>query len=131
MENIGIVLLQKVIFIAFLSLLGAVFLRVATKWVAETEITFGKAYGTVFIAGFINTTIGIAIGSLIIASGYQDSGGLIVAIVTIFLGFFVLAGTISARSDIVFPKSLFVALVMFLVGAVTVAVGFTVVYLLQ
>ena len=51
------------------SLISAVFLRAASKWVVKLEVPFGKAYWIVFSAFVINFIIGFIFGLLAESKG--------------------------------------------------------------
>jgi hypothetical protein len=115
------IIIGSVIQIAIFSLLGAVFLRAAAKWVLKKDVIYSVAYGTVFLAGLANTIIGflldIAIG-LISSNTVNNNHQPEILFISIILPISILvSGAIIAhRLSVNFKKALLTASVM--IGAV-------------
>ncbi|MDO8786132.1 MAG: hypothetical protein Q7J12_07940 [Syntrophales bacterium] len=58
-------IIGSIIQVVIFSLLGAVFLRAAAKWVLKKEVNYSTAYVTVILAGLANTIIGFLLDTAI------------------------------------------------------------------
>lgn len=96
--------------ILFWSLIGAVLLRAAFKWVMKGDLGFGEAYGTVFITYLINVVIGFIAG--IALAGANVSEHVINALPILFMpiGFLIQSAVIASRHKLPFGKACLVSL---------------------
>lgn len=91
------------------SLIGAVLLRAAAKWIASLEIGFGKAYSTVLTAPIISVG---AVGGLLALAGPADVAIPAMRIICLPVPFLIQAGVINWRFSLTFSKALLITLVM-------------------
>ncbi len=90
--------------LAIASLIGAIILRAATKWVLKTDTPFGEAYITFFIACLINFAISVVMALLM--------GEDVTSLLMFPIGFLIQSGIISARLQTTFGQACQVSLAM-------------------
>ena len=95
------------------SLLGAVLLRAAAKWVASLEVAFGKAYGTVFIAYLLTWGIELMVAIAGAIAGVEDA---VLRFIIVPVSFCIQACVIGSRLSVTFGKALLINLVMVAIG---------------
>jgi hypothetical protein len=87
------------------SLIGAVFLRAAAKWVESWDVPFGEAYATVFISWGIGMGVGCLLQLTVVAMPS-------VQFLSCPIGLLIQAGVICWRLSVTFGKALLISLVM-------------------
>jgi hypothetical protein len=97
------------------SLIAAIVLRAAAKWVEKREVPYGQAYVTVLLPSLISGVL------VLIVSYFGGSATLVLPV-----GFLILSGFISSRLEIPFGSACLVALAMVAIGigiALIVVIG--------
>lgn len=107
------------IWVAVVSLLGALLLMLALYWVARKEISYGEACGTMFLS---------LVAILMVRFGIESLLGKIAPLFLSLLGFLIFSGVICARVRISFGRAILVVSAMH-VPAVVIG-GVFLVYLL-
>ena len=104
------------------SLVGAVTLRAAAKWVQKLEVGFGNAYVTVLLSALANLALGCVIGFAVAVTHGTASQLLTVIAIALPVGFLVQSGIVSSRLQIPFARGCLVSLAM-----IGVAIGISLV----
>ena len=98
------------------SLIGAVFLRAATKWVQELEVGFGDAYVTVLLSVLASVIFGVFVQCVGYAVGAATHSMVVVNVVVVLLniivGFLIQSGIISSRLQIPFGRGCRIVIAM-------------------
>jgi hypothetical protein len=111
-ESICFQLYIQIVSVFITSLLGALFLRIAFRWVEEDDITYGTAYITTLIIGLLNTIFSFVI-IIIVGSNTRSSNAIILTwIILIPFEFMISSAIIAKRTEISFGKACRVALIM-------------------
>ncbi len=95
------------------SLIGAVILRAAAKWIIKEDITFGDAYITVFLSAVINLVIGFIIGFAVGSATQSPEAVNVATYVSIPIGFLIQSWIISSRLHTSFGTACLISLTMF------------------
>ena len=102
--------------IAVMSLVGAVILRAAAKWVEKLDVPFGNAYVTMLLAAIVNGLLGFVIG-LAVGAGTQSREAVNAASLLMWpIGFCIQSGFVSSRIQIPFGRACLVSLTMMGIG---------------
>ena len=104
------------------SLIGAVILRAAAKWVQKLDVGFGNAYVTVLLSVIANLVLGAIIGFSVGAATQSMDAVNAVSLLMMPVGFLIQSGIISSRLQIRFGRGCLVSLAM-----IGVAIGIFVV----
>ena len=109
------IIIGSIIQIVIFSLLGAVFLRAAAKWVLKREVNYSTAYVTVLLAGLANTIIGFLLDKVIASSNMANNShqSEILFVSSILpVSILVFGAIIAHRLSVNFKNGLLTALVM-------------------
>ena len=94
------------------SLIGAVILRAAAKWVQKLEVGFGNAYVTVLLSAIANLVLGAIVGFGVGAATQSMDAVNAVSLLMMPVGFLIQSGIISSRLQIPFGRGCLVSLAM-------------------
>ncbi len=100
------------IVIAVSSLIGALILRLAAKWVALVEVPYFRAYFTLVIAAVISVAIELPVGYVAVLLGADELVIGILGLALVPVHYLVQALVIRWRLELTFSESLLVCLVM-------------------
>lgn len=103
-----------------LSLVGAIILRMAAKWVADLEVTYLKAFVTLVISQFLSIIVGVVLGIMIGLSGADEEMANTLLLALYPIGFLVQTGVIAWRFQVTLGKAL---LMNFVLLAAAIALG--------
>ena len=92
---------------AFASLIGAVILREAAKWVIKEDVAYGNAYITVFLFVAFNMVIGFGVGEVGLWFGLKA-----LTLLMLPVGFLIQSAIISMGLKTSFGKACLIALAM-------------------
>jgi len=110
------------------SLIGAIFLRAAWKWVEKEPVSYTTAVEVQMFYQFINALIRFgAIWIVMEKSGSADLAKLAFLLTTPFC-FLIQAGVISRRMQISFSRASQISLIMWVIGIVILAVTGVVIF---
>jgi hypothetical protein len=98
-------------FIIIGSLIGAIVLMAATKWVVKCRVPFGEAYWTVFICSIVNFMLAFVLGFVVGSTGSTEAVR-VLQILLLPVGFLIQSGIISWRLDLPFGKACLVSITM-------------------
>ena len=107
------------------SLIGAVTLRAAAKWVQKLEVGFGNAYVTALLSALANLGLGCVIGLAVGVAAHPavtESTVTVIAFSAFPVGFLIQSGIVSSRLQIPFGRGCLVSLAM-----IGVAIGISLV----
>lgn len=110
MESLGS-LFGLLIGVTLGSLIGAIILRAAAKWVLKEDIAFGNAYLTALMCYLLSVGLSIVILPIAAASGSLLAAN-IMTILSIPVNFLIQSSIISARLKTSFGKACLVSLMM-------------------
>jgi hypothetical protein len=94
------------------SLIGAVLLRAAAKWVARLDVPFGKAYWTVYIAYICNFALAHLLGSAVAYDTNSIGAVNVLQVIVLPVGFLIQSGIISSRLELSFGKGCLISITM-------------------
>ena len=94
------------------SLVGAIVLRVAAKWVEGLAVPFWQAYVTVFLAGIGVVVIDVVLAVVVGVVAGPVLGPALLVILLLPAGFLIQSWTINLRLGIRFGRAALVTLVM-------------------
>ena len=97
------------------SLIGAVILRAAAKWVQNLEVGFGNAYVTVLLSALANLGLGCVIGIAVGIVGRPaatEETLVLIAASALPVGFLIQSRIVSSRLQIPFGRGCLVSLAM-------------------
>ena len=94
------------------SLIGAVLLRAAAHWIIKEDVSYGKAYVTVFFSTLANLVIGFVVGFAMGSSSQSEGTIAFATFLMLPIGFFVQAGIIAFTLMIDFGKACLISLTM-------------------
>ncbi len=100
------------IVIAVSSLIGALILRLAAKWVALVEVPYFRAYFTLVIAAVISVAIELPVGYVAALLGADELVAGILGLALVPVHYLVQTLVIRWRLELTFSESLLVGLVM-------------------
>ncbi len=100
------------IVIAISSLIGALILRLAAKWVALVEVPYFRAYFTLVIAAVISVAIELPVGYVAALLGADELVAGILGLALVPVHYLVQTLVIRWRLELTFSESLLVGLVM-------------------
>ena len=100
------------IVIAVSSLIGALILRLATRWVALVEVPYFRAYFTLVIAAVISVAIELPLGFVSALLGADELVAGILGLALVPVHYLVQTLVIRWRLELTFSESLLVGLVM-------------------
>lgn len=96
---------------AIVSLLGAIVLRLALKWVEKLDYAYGNAYVTVLISSLIQATLGVVVGVVVAimtrGSRHAVDGA---SFCMLPVGLLIHSGVISVRVPLSFGRACLVVL---------------------
>ena len=98
--------------IAISSLIGALILRLAAKWVARVEVPYFRAYFTLVIAAVISVAIELSVGYGAVLLGADELAVGILGLVLVPVQDLMQALVIRWRLELTFSESLLVCLAM-------------------
>lgn len=106
------------------SLISAIVLRLAVRWVEKREIDYGTAYVTMLIGSLIQVGLGFVVG-LVVGGATKSQDAVNVASLVMYpVGFLIQSGIISSRIDLRFGRACLVSLAMMAIGiAIALAVA--------
>ena len=110
----------QIISTAIVSLIAAVILRAAAKWVIKDDISFGTAYITVFLSSIICGALGFVVGIIEGSAGMPDGSDIFLPLVMLPIVFLVHSGLISSRLSTSFKTACLITLVMI---AISIGIG--------
>lgn len=98
------------------SLMVAIVLRAAAKWVQKLDVPYGQAYVTVLLPSLINVVLGSIVG-YVVGSATQSMDAVNVAsLLRLPVGFLIASGFISSRLEIPFGRACLISLAMTAIG---------------
>ncbi len=100
------------IVIAISSLIGALILRLAARWVALVEVPYFRAYFTLVIAAVISVAIELPVGYVAVLLGADELVAGILGLALVPVHYLVQTLVIRWRLELTFSESLLVGLVM-------------------
>jgi hypothetical protein len=98
------------------SLIAAIVLRAAAKWVQKMEVPYGQAYVTVLLANLINVVLGSILGYAVGSATQSMEAVNVASLLMLPVGFLILSGFISSRLQIAFGRACLVSLAMAAIG---------------
>lgn len=117
-------LLAQLVGITIGSLIGAVILRAAFKWVQKSDIPYGKAYSTMFFGGLAEAVVGLVVGLLVVASVPPEIAGVVAGLILIPISFLILAGFTRMIFGIPFQRACLVTLAAYAISlAIALCIG--------
>ncbi|MEC9374198.1 MAG: hypothetical protein VYC34_10160 [Planctomycetota bacterium] len=132
---------QSIIGAAIGSLLAAIFLRIAARWMLKLDIPYGSAYVTMFLAYIAATVAGLIVAvpaGLLLGAANPDlfessAGDALLLLLILPVGFLAQSAVIGRRLELPFGRAclltLLTGVVAFLVLAVIYAVVIAVVFI--
>ena len=110
------IIIIQLIGVAIASLVTAIFLRAAAKWVQKMDVSYGNAYVTTLFAGAVNAILGSVLGFAIGARSQSPDAANGAALLMIPVCFLVQSGFISSRLKIPFGRACLVSFTMIAIG---------------
>lgn len=105
------------------SLVSAVVLRAAAKWVQNLDVPYGQAYITVLLPGLITVILcPILLAALHSATQLMEAANPAALLLMVPVGFLILSGFISLLLEIPFSRACLVALAMAAIGFAMVVI---------
>ena len=98
------------------SLIAAILLRAAAKWVLGREVPYGQAYVTVLLPALINVVLGSILGYAIGSVTQSREAVSVVALLMLPVGFLILSIFISFQLGIPVGRACLVSIVMMAIG---------------
>jgi hypothetical protein len=102
---------QAIVILFVWSLIGAIVLRAATKWVVKWYVPFGEAYWTVFVSSIVNFMLGFVL-SFVVGSTGSTEAVRVLQVILLPVGFLIQSGIISWRLELPFGKACLVSITM-------------------
>jgi len=116
MQDVCGALIVKFIGLVIGSLISAVILRAAAKWVEDLEIPYGEAYVTMLLSGVVNLIMGALVGFAVGFGTGSINAVQAAALLLVPVGFLIQSGFISSRHEVSFGSGFLISLLMIGIG---------------